>query len=71
VERGRKDMTATTRERKAAVEPLQREVPGIIIRDWTPERGEDRLGPRVRAFVYGEKEPSLPTLPFGRWRTAG
>ncbi|TVP50020.1 MAG: hypothetical protein EA350_01145 [Gemmatimonadales bacterium] len=45
-----------------------KDVPGIVIRDWTPERRSDD-GPRVRAFVYGESVPSLPTLPFGRWKS--
>jgi hypothetical protein len=68
---GRKNpMSATTEDRKTPVAPSQKDVPGIIIRDWTPERPGVLHGPRVRAFVYGETEPSLPTLPFGRWRTA-
>ncbi|CAN5736331.1 hypothetical protein BH23GEM11_BH23GEM11_15690 [soil metagenome] len=45
-----------------------KDVPGIVIRDWTPDSPSDG-GPRVRAFVYGESIPSLPTLPFGRWKT--
>lgn len=45
-----------------------RDVPGIVIRDRTPDRPSEDA-PRVRAFVYGESVPSLPTLPFGRWKT--
>jgi hypothetical protein len=44
------------------------DVPGIVIRDRTPDSRSDD-GPRLRAFVYGESVPSLPTLPFGRWKT--
>jgi hypothetical protein len=32
-----------------------------------------RLGlrtPLVRAFMYGDEPPTLPTLPFGRWKGA-
>jgi hypothetical protein len=45
-----------------------KDVPGIVIRDRTPE-GAAADEPRVRAFVYGESVPSLPILPFGRWKT--
>lgn len=45
------------------------EVAGIIIRDSVRRRGDAPPAPRVQAFVYGECEPRLPILPFGRWRS--
>lgn len=44
------------------------DAPGIVIADGgEAARLSGRL-PRVRAFVYGERIPSAPTLPFGRWK---
>jgi hypothetical protein len=46
------------------------DLPGIVIAHGpTWGNGGERF-PGVRAFVYGEKQPSLPALPFGRWRRA-
>lgn len=53
---------ATARGRAA------REVPGIVIAHAGWRTGERTAG--VRAFVYGERQPSTPTLPFGRWKKA-
>jgi hypothetical protein len=46
------------------------EVPGIVIAHggWTPKTESLKAG--LRAFVYGEKLPASPTLPFGRWKRA-
>jgi hypothetical protein len=46
------------------------DVPGIVIADGGVGHRAVHLRPRVRAFVYGEKLPSAPTLPFGRWKVA-
>ncbi len=46
------------------------DVPGIVIHDRTDATGPDFHRPRVRAFVYGETLPSLPVLPYGRWKAA-
>lgn len=46
-----------------------KDVPGIIIADGGSGRRVQVQGPRLRAFIYGEDEPSSPTLPFGRWKT--
>lgn len=47
-----------------------REVPGIIIADGGVGSRLSRQHPRVEAFVYGERIPPVPTLPFGRWKVA-
>jgi hypothetical protein len=53
-------------------EPAQGEdLPGIIIRDTAREEGRLETMPRLPAFVYGESEPSVPVLPFGRWKVPG
>jgi hypothetical protein len=46
------------------------DVPGIVIQDGGAGHLAAQSGPRVRAFVYGESEPALPMLPFGRWKVA-
>jgi hypothetical protein len=46
------------------------DVPGIVIQDGGAGLLAAQSGPRVRAFVYGESVPTLPTLPFGRWKVA-
>ncbi len=46
------------------------DAPGIVIQDGGAGHETVRVGPRVRAFVYGEAAPVLPTLPFGRWKVA-
>jgi hypothetical protein len=46
------------------------EVPGIVIHDRSGATGSGFDRPRVRAFVYGETLPSLPVLPYGRWKAA-
>jgi hypothetical protein len=46
------------------------DVPGIVVTDGGAGVRTDLKGPRVRAFVYGESQPSSPTLPFGRWKHA-
>lgn len=43
---------------------------GIVITDGGFGSRVARELPRVRAFVYGERMPAVPTLPFGRWRSA-
>lgn len=45
-----------------------RDAPGIVIADGGTGRRIELNGPRVRAFIYGEEQPSHPTLPFGRWK---
>jgi hypothetical protein len=45
-----------------------RDAPGIVIADGGAGRHIELKGPRVRAFIYGEEQPSSPTLPFGRWK---
>jgi hypothetical protein len=47
------------------------ETMGIIIRDRDPSLHTAYPTPRVDAFVYGEMEPTPPTLPFGRWKRHG
>jgi hypothetical protein len=44
------------------------DAPGIVIADGGAGRLIELKGPRVRAFVYGEEQPTSPTLPFGRWK---
>ncbi|TVR62972.1 MAG: hypothetical protein EA422_10400 [Gemmatimonadales bacterium] len=44
------------------------DVPGIVIADGGEAARLSEQLPRVRAFVYGERIPSAPTLPFGRWK---
>jgi hypothetical protein len=44
------------------------DAPGIVIADGGAGRLVELKGPRVRAFIYGEEQPSSPTLPFGRWK---
>lgn len=46
------------------------DAPGIVILDGGLGVRANREPPRIPAFVYGEKLPSVPTLPFGRWKTA-
>jgi hypothetical protein len=46
------------------------EVPGILITHGGWRTGADILSVGLRAFVYGEKLPASPTLPFGRWKRA-
>ncbi|TVP74908.1 MAG: hypothetical protein EA352_09490 [Gemmatimonadales bacterium] len=46
------------------------DVPGIVIQDGGRGLRASMRPPRVHAFVYGEKMPSVPTLPFGRWKAA-
>jgi len=61
---GRTDRSAWSRKQGCS------DVPGIVIAFGA---GADATGPRVpalRAFVYGEKLPTSPTLPFGRWKQA-
>jgi hypothetical protein len=45
-----------------------REVPGIVIADGGAGSRLSHQHPRVEAFVYGERIPPVPTLPFGRWK---
>lgn len=44
--------------------------PGIVIADGGVGSRLSEQHPRVWAFVYGEKIPANPTLPFGRWKAA-
>lgn len=44
------------------------EVPGIVIADGRLRGGGSIDRPRISAFVWGRREPSPPTLPFGRWK---
>lgn len=44
------------------------DVPGIVIADGGEAARLSEQLPRVRAFVYGERIPTAPTLPFGRWK---
>jgi hypothetical protein len=44
--------------------------PGIMITDGGVGSRASGQHPRVRAFVYGERLPDVPTLPFGRWKVA-
>ena len=59
--------------RTAAAAPCagHEDVPGIVIQDGCGDHAARRMGPRMRAFVYGEDSPVLPVLPFGRWKSAG
>lgn len=43
---------------------------GIIILDGGEGIRVDREGPRIQPFLYGERVPPAPTLPFGRWKAA-
>lgn len=46
------------------------DIPGIVIAfGATSEAAVPRV-PALRAIVYGEKVPTSPTLPFGRWKKA-
>jgi hypothetical protein len=45
-----------------------RDVPGIVIADGGLACRLSGKSPRVEAFVYGERIPVVPTLPFGRWK---
>lgn len=45
-----------------------RDVPGIVIADGGLASRLSGKNPRVEAFVYGERIPVAPTLPFGRWK---
>ncbi len=45
-----------------------RDVPGIVIADGGLASRLSGKNPRVEAFVYGERIPVVPTLPFGRWK---
>jgi hypothetical protein len=47
-----------------------KDVPGIVITDGGLGARFGLRTPLVRAFIYGEESPSLPTLPFGRWKQA-
>lgn len=44
------------------------DAPGIVIADGGEAARLSGQLPRVRAFVYGERIPATPTLPFGRWK---
>ena len=46
------------------------DVPGIVIAFGTTWEAAGPSVPALRAFVYGEKLPTSPTLPFGRWKKA-
>jgi hypothetical protein len=46
------------------------DVPGIVIQDGGQGHEAALKAPRVSAFIYGEKLPASPTLPFGRWKSA-
>ncbi len=46
------------------------DAPGIVIADGGVGSRLAGQHPRVRAFVYGERIPATPTLPFGRWKVA-
>jgi len=46
------------------------DAPGILIADGGVGSRMSGKNPRVRAFVYGERLPDIPTLPFGRWKAA-
>lgn len=46
------------------------EVPGIVIREAHLGSGVSPQAPRIPVFVYGEALPSVPTLPYGRWKVA-
>ena len=50
--------------------PGRGDAPGIVIADGGVGSRMTRIHPRVRAFVYGERMPANPTLPFGRWKAA-
>lgn len=43
-------------------------VPGIVIADGGVGSRHAQELPRLRAFIYGERMPTAPTLPFGRWK---
>lgn len=49
--------------------PKKDSLEGIVIADarWA---SEDRLRPRISAFIWGGKVRPTPTLPFGRWKGA-
>jgi hypothetical protein len=46
------------------------QVPGIVIAHGGWQSSAKSIGSGLRAFVYGEKVPASPTLPFGRWKGA-
>lgn len=66
----RPNAAAQLRRRDAARSIPCDDAPGIVIQDGGRGLQAMRTPPRVRAFVYGEKVPSVPTLPFGRWKVA-
>jgi len=64
------NFTGQTNRTAPSKRPGCSDAPGIVIAFGAPS---DNAGPRVpalRAFVYGEKLPTSPTLPFGRWKQA-
>lgn len=48
----------------------EEDVSGIVILDGGVGVRVDRAGPRIHPFVYGDRIPPVPTLPFGRWKAA-
>lgn len=56
--------------RGAAKDAIRRgDVPGIVIQDGGLGHEVALKAPRLSAFIYGEKLPAAPTLPFGRWKS--
>lgn len=58
--------------RPASELPIQEDsdARGIVIADGGLGQRAGLRTPVVRAFIYGEESPDLPTLPFGRWKEA-
>jgi len=50
--------------------PAAKDALGIVIADGGLGARLGLRAPLVRAFIYGEEPPTLPTLPFGRWKGA-
>lgn len=56
-------------DRRSRLAPCD-DAPGIVIQDGGRGVRTNSKPPRVHAFIYGEKVPATPTLPFGRWKVA-
>ncbi len=64
------DTSGSSKRRDERIRRSRGDVPGIVIADGGVGSRLSGQHPRVRAFVYGERMPSNPTLPFGRWKAA-
>jgi hypothetical protein len=51
-------------------DPAEKDALGIVIADGGLGARFGLRTPLVSAFMYCEEPPTLPTLPFGRWKKA-